>query len=114
VRYLSAMKWLFVLLCVLCLAGAALGGVTYGPRAGTAEKTFQATVERLAEGRVPGTKPTPEEERELKELAGEVARAKASFAGSLGGGLMLAALFALLAKQHGRKQAPPPRDESPA
>jgi hypothetical protein len=27
---------------------------------------------------------------------------------------MLAALFALLAKQHGRKQAPPPRDESPA
>jgi hypothetical protein len=106
VRYPSFMKPLFVLLCILCLAGAALGGVTYGPRAGTAERTFQAAVERLAEGRAPGAKPTPEEERELQALAGSVARAKASFAGSLGGGIMLAALFALLAKQRGRKQGP--------
>lgn len=103
-RYLTAMKWLFVLLSVVCLAGAAIGGLTYGPRAGSAERTFQASVERLAEGRAPGAKPTPEEERELQELARSVATAKVSFAGSLGGGLMLAALFALLAKQRGRKE----------
>jgi hypothetical protein len=107
------MKSLFLFLCALSLAGAAVGGLTFGPRAGIEERRFQATVEEVAARRPPGGKPSAEDERELGDLARRVATAKASFAGSLGGGLMLAALFALLAKQRGRTQAAPTDDARP-
>ncbi len=111
------MSRLFVALSVLSLLAAIAGGFVYGPVAAERERSFQRSVDELvrhhAEVKRLGDSTDPaerakfeaekklldEEEAALRPSAKLVAQAKFAFGGSLIGGVILAGVFAFLAKQ---------------
>ena len=111
------MSKLFVALSVLSLLAAIAGGFVYGPVAAERERSFQksldelkahhAEVKRLEVSTDPAdrakfeaeAKLFEEEEAALRPPAKLVAQSKFAFGGSLIGGVLLAGVFAFMAKQ---------------
>lgn len=120
------MRTLFIALSVLCLLAAIAGGVHYGPIAAEREVAFQQSVEELARHHEEMTRLEKdpeartafedakrrfeEEEAAMRTSAKLVASAKGALGGSIGGGIIFAAVFAFLAKP--RRRAEDRADES--